>query len=581
MTAVPAETTADFEALLANVFENPDDNLARLVFADYVEEQGDTDRAEFIRLQIETARKGEKYPGKRESELMATLFGNRLKFGRDRFEPHRGFLTLKSAGELSVLGPKVPPGVALLFRAGWVDRVAVLGNEMPFDAATVSLLRDAGCLDLSRNRFPPVYLGTIAKDVLPQLAGGRVRRVLVHRTNADDWAEIVADPDAYLANDSVGTTRYYDYVTTAQFAVAVRRDRFVGATEVLFRGSLSAEVCRLFADSPTVAGVNTLGIHSLGIPSLADPLGADQVASIVRSPHLTNVAKFTASGCAIGPQVSALLLESNFLRRLVDLELTDCSLADGDLERLIVGAPFPRLRSLLLWGNLVTAETVHRLCASGRFPKLASLTVPNIPGAGTNWLRLALLSRQPALAVTAGGVCYESVVNPGGLRLVVTRQSGSTPFEWPDAAGELDWSRYSGISLHGAPPDARTLRQLVTTFRAARLTCLGIKCHNLSDSDLTVLAENLPEFRVQRLDLSQSHLDTAQVGILLNALDAAKLKHLDLSGNPTPRTLLDLLANSQAVRALETLTLRAMPSISSAAVKEFAKRLPNSVRVEW
>ena len=100
-------------------------------------------------------------------------------------------------------------------------------------------------------------------------------------------------------------------------------------------------------------------------------------------------------------------------------------------------------------------------------------------------------------------------------------------------------------------------------------------------ADLSMLADALPEFRIERLDLSQSHLDTEQVAVLLDALNAAKLKHLDLSGNPTPRTLLDLLADSRAVRALETLTLRSMPYISSAAVKELAKLLPESLRVEW
>src|SRR5262245_10028348 len=43
------------EALLRAVCENPDDDTPRLVFADWLQENGEEDRAEFIRLQIRLA----------------------------------------------------------------------------------------------------------------------------------------------------------------------------------------------------------------------------------------------------------------------------------------------------------------------------------------------------------------------------------------------------------------------------------------------------------------------------------------------------------------------------------------------
>jgi uncharacterized protein (TIGR02996 family) len=48
--------TADATALVRAVLESPADDAPRLVFADYVEEQGDPARAEFIRLQVALAR---------------------------------------------------------------------------------------------------------------------------------------------------------------------------------------------------------------------------------------------------------------------------------------------------------------------------------------------------------------------------------------------------------------------------------------------------------------------------------------------------------------------------------------------
>src|SRR3954467_3828719 len=43
-------------AFLSEIRERPDDDSPRLVFADWLDENGDPDRAEFIRVQIEWAR---------------------------------------------------------------------------------------------------------------------------------------------------------------------------------------------------------------------------------------------------------------------------------------------------------------------------------------------------------------------------------------------------------------------------------------------------------------------------------------------------------------------------------------------
>src|SRR5262245_15204849 len=47
---------SDRKALLRGVIDEPDDDTPRLVMADWFEENGESDRAEFIRLQIQLAR---------------------------------------------------------------------------------------------------------------------------------------------------------------------------------------------------------------------------------------------------------------------------------------------------------------------------------------------------------------------------------------------------------------------------------------------------------------------------------------------------------------------------------------------
>jgi uncharacterized protein (TIGR02996 family) len=72
----PPMTLAYANAFLDEIVEQPDDDVPRLVYADWLEERGDADRAEFIRLQIDLARPAPDAPARRaalarERELLA------------------------------------------------------------------------------------------------------------------------------------------------------------------------------------------------------------------------------------------------------------------------------------------------------------------------------------------------------------------------------------------------------------------------------------------------------------------------------------------------------------------------------
>jgi uncharacterized protein (TIGR02996 family) len=58
----------DREALLAAVRESPDDDLPRLVFADWLDDRGESERAAFIRAQVEAAREEPDSPAARDAE---------------------------------------------------------------------------------------------------------------------------------------------------------------------------------------------------------------------------------------------------------------------------------------------------------------------------------------------------------------------------------------------------------------------------------------------------------------------------------------------------------------------------------
>ena len=71
----------DREALLAAVRESPDDDLPRLVFADWLEEHGEAERSAFIRAQVEASRAEPFSPAARDAEDRAAklLAGKNLE----------------------------------------------------------------------------------------------------------------------------------------------------------------------------------------------------------------------------------------------------------------------------------------------------------------------------------------------------------------------------------------------------------------------------------------------------------------------------------------------------------------------
>src|SRR5262245_211484 len=89
-------------SLIRAIRDNPDDDTVRLVYADFVEEEGDTARGEFIRVQVALSRMPAGDPARRsledrEHELLAEHEGHLLGVdcnadGLVEWEFHRGFV---------------------------------------------------------------------------------------------------------------------------------------------------------------------------------------------------------------------------------------------------------------------------------------------------------------------------------------------------------------------------------------------------------------------------------------------------------------------------------------------------------
>lgn len=135
----------DWPAFVAAIVANPDDDTARLVAADFLEENGDPDRAAFIRVQVQLARLEATGQGKsleadelrkKERAFLGPLSTDPFFWGAQDC-PELVRVTSRGRGR-EPLGAMTIAGVErLIWRRGFVDQVTCPAEEWLHHAATV------------------------------------------------------------------------------------------------------------------------------------------------------------------------------------------------------------------------------------------------------------------------------------------------------------------------------------------------------------------------------------------------------------------------------------------------------------
>jgi uncharacterized protein (TIGR02996 family) len=130
------------EALLRAVCENPDDDLPRLVFADWLEEQGELERAEFIRGEVELDRQPG-YPddfGPEHDKLNSQLFAYLLTWTWRR--------DLAIGGDVEVVWAR---GIANILRCNsreWLASAEAVLNSHPLRVIEFDDTEELSCLEI-------------------------------------------------------------------------------------------------------------------------------------------------------------------------------------------------------------------------------------------------------------------------------------------------------------------------------------------------------------------------------------------------------------------------------------------------
>jgi uncharacterized protein (TIGR02996 family) len=352
---------SEHDAFIQAIIEAPNDDIPRLIYADWLEEHGDSDRADFIRVQIERARL--EMDGSASQAMFAFLQKN----------PY--YMALKMDWD------SIDPGVARRIALRERERELRKGHHQAWQAAEVP--RRVGMLwqgwELERGFFAK---GTVrnAQD-LARFAGDLFRQVPLRHLELSFFPSA----QAALLNES-GVLARLDSLTVAGAREDVVRalGEFPDTAHIRRLRCHACDmdaVARALAHSPNWRGLRTLDLES-------GSLSAGAAEELFRAVHLRSLTRLQLSGGRWRARALRPLAEGEFagLRELV---LFQCDLGDEAAEALADSPGLKNLRTLELEASRITGAGASALLSSHHLRQLTVLNLSYNPVRGFNAALLA------------------------------------------------------------------------------------------------------------------------------------------------------------------------------------------------
>ncbi len=263
------------EALYQAILADPEDDAPRLIYADWLEENGDPDRAEFIRVQMELARLPDKDARGnslrvREKELWA---GHRDAWLMDLPEPLRQKKTFVKA---------------LKFHRGFLEELHLQAYTWALHAARLFARFPIYRVRLS-GAVTPDHVGRLV--VIPQLT--RIRELSL------EWCQF-EQPRKTLQ-------------------ILFNTPFFSGVTRLSLRASIDSQELGLLLASPLLAHLRVLDLSFAGV-------GRTGVEALAGSPGVARLRALSLAGTSIGDAGAKALAASPHLGALEWLDLRDVNL---------------------------------------------------------------------------------------------------------------------------------------------------------------------------------------------------------------------------------------------------------------
>jgi uncharacterized protein (TIGR02996 family) len=314
-------------ALLAAIINDPDEVASRLVYADWLDENGDPERAEFIRIQCRLADLPADAPERpslaaREKELLDS-------HGKRWAAPLDGLVHQP------------------LFRRGFVESVSVSGDRSFARGLTEAVaLAPIRSLEIGSQDVNGRHLHVAAPAMT------RLRRLQFDYVNFNRGAPRYAR--TFFARPELRRL-------TALYVMGDRNG-----------SGLSEEVALAVINSPALANLRELTLIQdfVGFP-------CPGIRELARSPQRTKLERFSLEQSTIDAETVRILGESRHLMNLKELDLGDCGLGPAAWEAVLEAPLFRRLRRLYLADATLRNENGHIAAYVGkpRFDESAPLVV--------------------------------------------------------------------------------------------------------------------------------------------------------------------------------------------------------------
>jgi uncharacterized protein (TIGR02996 family) len=337
-------------ALLAAVWESPHDDTPRLVYADWLEENGDPDRAAFVRVQCE----------------LATLDED-----DDRYEAVKAREQELWAAHGQAWAAALPRGVRLPeepFHRGFPKPPARGGSVKAFIAAPAADLATVPLWELAVKAGPKQFAELMAAPNLRRVGALRLRDCPATPAAARQFAASPGLQNVSLLQIACERGRRPDgLVELLRSGTRLPHLRWV----VLSGGGVTADVLAAVAESPLMAGVNRLALFNTAVAAA----GIEALAAGPAAAGLTDLSLFHWAADDTTPDAIRSLFASRRLANLRDLSLYRTDLPGAAVDAILgVKAPAFRLRRFSLGFDLPDAD-VARLAGWAGWKDLRRLSL--------------------------------------------------------------------------------------------------------------------------------------------------------------------------------------------------------------
>jgi uncharacterized protein (TIGR02996 family) len=495
----------DGDALLAYCYDNPDDDTARLVYADWLEETGDAERAEFIRIQLGLVSLVEGHPDGRDlrDREKALHSAHRKEWlsglpssARSKASFHRGLPTqfgmtaryLLQHGK--ALRKRTPiTGLSLQGFAGNVREVLASGLLAGIRELSLSFkdLTAEDIIDLSRS---------------PGLSELRRLNIYPLSTSSDAWQSLIHSPSLGNLEDlSVSLSESHLLPALRNPGIPFRLKRLQ-----VFGGNDGFTQLGLLAGAKCLSGLESIYLSFEG-------RNVDRLGEVIGSLDKGRLRSLHAYRCQVSDGDIHKLMDSQ-PTALESLMLYSNNITSAGAAMIAESPHLGRLVSLELGDNQIGNEGLASLAESGHLMGMRKLSVPSL---GITDIGLTALSNAPWLGrirhlVLSGN----SGITEEGIRRLVTT---------PAVAGLCEFECWS----MGVNPESMTA--IATSPFLLNRRTLGLGDNRIGPEGASAIASSrhLPSLRT--LLLSRNRIGDRGAQILLDSPIIDQLTYLVLMSN--------------------------------------------------